>query len=139
MRDTTSLHQKVQEMCDCFAANDPLKEMSKLQQDPGGEDAAIKWIALAVLHGINNNAEEISIEQTKAGSVKVIAEYRKTELPSPNEETSQNIISAIKEIIHADSSQTDSTLALGVRNSSMDLQVRSREEGGDHKVTIKFP
>lgn len=53
MRDTTSLHQKVQEMCDCFAANDPLKEMSKLQQDPGGEDAAIKWIALAVLHGIN--------------------------------------------------------------------------------------
>jgi len=28
MRDKQSLHLKVQEMCDCYATTDPLKEMS---------------------------------------------------------------------------------------------------------------
>ncbi len=139
MRDSSSLHQKVQEMCDCYATNDPLKEMSKMQHEKDVEEAAIKWIALAVLHGINNNAEEISIEQTKTGTVKVIAEYRRAELPPPDEAISENIIGTLKSIIHVDSSQGDSTLALGLRDGSLDLHIRTREEGGDNKVTLKFP
>ena len=139
MRDSSNLHQKIQEMCDCFAINDPLKEMSRLQHDPDTEEAAIKWIALAILHGLNSNAEEISIQQTKAGSVKVIAEYRKAELPAPDSVIGKEIVSAFKKIIHVDSSQGESTLAFGVRNSSMDLQVRTREESGENRVTIKFP
>ena len=139
MRDSSSIHQKVQEMCDCFATNDPLQEMSKMQQETDAKEAAIKWVALAILHGINSNAEEISIEQTKAGSVKVVAEYRKAVLPPPDANIGQEIITACKEMIHADSSQSQSTLALGVRNSSMELEVRTREESGDNKVTIKFP
>lgn len=139
MLDPVNLHQKVQEMCDCFATNDPLQEMSRMRQEPHHEEAAIKWIALAVLHGLNSNAEEISIEQTKDGSVKVIAEYRRTALPAPSAEISSEISSVLKKIIHADSSQGDSTLAFGVRNSSMDLHIRTREEGGDTKMTIKFP
>lgn len=139
MRDSSSLHQKVQEMCDCFATNDPLKEMSEMQHEKDIEEAAIKWIALAVLHGINNNAEEISIEQTKTGTVKVVAEYRRAELPPPDEAISENIIGTLKSIIHVDSSQGDSTLALGLRDGSLDLHVRTREEGGDNKVTLKFP
>ena len=139
MRDSSNLHQKVQEMCDCYATNDPLNEMSKMQHEKDVEEAAIKWIALAVLHGINNNAEEISIEQKKAGTVKVIAEYRKAELPPPDGAISEKIISTLKDIIHVDSSQGDSTLAFGLRDESLDLHVRTREEGGDSKVTLKFP
>ena len=139
MNDSSNKHQKVQEMCDCYATTDPLKEMSKLQHEADAEEASIKWIALAVLHGINNNAEEISINKAKDGSVRVIAEYRKAELPSPDESISQKIIDSFKEILHVDSSQGDSTLAFGFRNGSMDLKVRTREESGDQKVTIKFP
>lgn len=139
MRDSSNLHQKVQEMCDCFATNDPLKEMSKMQHEKDIDEAAIKWIALAILHGINNNAEEISIEQTKTGGVKVVAEYRKAELPPPDDNISKNIINTLKDIIHVDSSQGDSTLALGLRDGSMDLHIRTRDEGGDSKATIKFP
>lgn len=139
MRESSSLHQKIQEMCDCFTQNDPLKEMSRLQHDPDAQEAAIKWIALAILHGLNSNAEEISIQQTKAGSVKVIAEYRKAELPPPDSDIGKEIVSALKKIIHVDSSQGESTLAFGVRNSSMELHVRTREESGENKVTIKFP
>lgn len=139
MRDTSNLHQKVQEMCDCFATNDPLKEMSRLHGDSNHEEAAIKWLALAILHGINTNAEEISLEQTQKGAVKVVAEYRRAELPPPGPETGHNILQSLKRIIHVDSSQGDSTLAFGVRNSNLDLQVKTREEGGDSKITIRFP
>lgn len=139
MRDSSSLHKKVQEMCDCYATNDPLKEMSDLKNDIQEEDAATKWIALAVLHGINNNAEEISLETSPDGKVKVVAEYRRTELPSPDGATGEKVVQALRDIIHAESSQGQSTLALGVRNSSMDLQVKTREEAGSNKVTIKFP
>ena len=139
MRDSSNLHQRVQEMCNCFATNDPLKEMSRLQNDANTEEAAIKWVALAVLHGINNNAEEISIEKSKNGNVRVLAEYRRAELPAPGAAVSDKILQTMKEILHIDSSQGDSTLAFGVRDNSMDLKVRTREEGGDHKVTIKFP
>lgn len=139
MLDSTSMHQKVQEMCDCYATNDPLREMSRLQHDKDEKDAAVKWVAMAVLHGLNNNAEEISIEKSKGGKVKVVAEYRRTELPAPEEGVSDEILKVFKEILHVDSSQGDSTLAFGFRNNSFELNIRTREEGGDHKVTIKFP
>jgi len=139
MRDSANLHQQVQEMCNCFATNDPLQEMSKLQQEADPDQAAVQWLAMAVLHGLNSNAEEISIEKTSNGSVKVIAEYRRTELPAPSSKVSEAVLKAVKEIIHVDSSQGNSTLAFGFRNNSFDLKVKTREEGRDHKITISFP
>ena len=139
MRDSSSLHQKVQEMCDCFAASDPLKEMSRIGSETEAEEAAVKWIAMAVLHGINSNAEEISIEQSANGTVKVIAEYRKAELPPVPGNVGDAIIRGIKDIIHADSSQSDSVLAFGFRNNSMELRVKVREESGNRKATLYFP
>ena len=53
MKDSGNMHKKVQEMCDCYATNDPLKEMAKLKNDADTEAAAVKWLALAALHGIN--------------------------------------------------------------------------------------
>ena len=37
MKDKRSLHLKVQELCDCFATTDPLKEMSILGKEPVSE------------------------------------------------------------------------------------------------------
>ena len=76
MKDTSSVHQQVQSLCDCYATTDPLKQMSEIALAPESQEAALKWIALAVLHGINNNAEKISLVSTKDGKVKVTAEYR---------------------------------------------------------------
>ena len=50
MKDKQSLHLKVQELCDCYATTDPLKEMSDVAKDADKEEAALKWISLAVLH-----------------------------------------------------------------------------------------
>ncbi|MBW2644076.1 MAG: hypothetical protein JRC89_12100, partial [Deltaproteobacteria bacterium] len=76
MKDKGSLHLKVQEMCDCFATTDPLREMSVVKDDADKEEAALKWLALVALHGVNNNAEKISITRLDDGNVKVTAEYR---------------------------------------------------------------
>ncbi|MGD8836816.1 MAG: hypothetical protein PVJ19_17875, partial [Desulfobacteraceae bacterium] len=76
MKDTSSMHKKVQEMVDCYATTDPLKEMSALKNDPDAQVAAMKWLALAALHGVNNNADKISISHDDAGKIIVVAEYR---------------------------------------------------------------
>ncbi len=139
MKDASSLHQKVQDLCDCFTANDPLKEMSELKNDSDIKEAALKWISLAILHGINSNAEQISITTTKSGGVEVTAEYRPAELPSPGSPIAGEAIAALRDITHIENNSGESTLAFGIRNNSMDLNVKSVHEGGNEKITIAFP
>lgn len=139
MKDAGSLHQKVQDLCDCFATNDPLQEMSKIPKDSDTDEAALKWIALAILHGINSNAKEITIANTRKEGVKVTAEYRKAELPSPGDPIAGKIIHAVREITHLEGGKAETTLAFGIQNNSMDLKIKSKHEDGDDKVTIKFP
>ena len=49
MKDKESRHKKVQEMIDCYATKNPLKEMSKIQNEKDVSEASIKWLALAEL------------------------------------------------------------------------------------------
>jgi hypothetical protein len=139
MKDASNLHLKVQNLCDCFATTDPLKEMSEVARDKDTEEAALKWIALAVLHGINHNAEEISLSTTKNGKVKVTAEYRRAELPSPGPDIGGKIIQAIRAMTSMENPNEKATLAFGIRNNSMDLKIKARREGKDEKIIITFP
>jgi hypothetical protein len=52
MKDSGNIHKKIQEMCDCYAATEPLKEMSDLIKDTEVDNAAIKWIALAARYTV---------------------------------------------------------------------------------------
>ena len=139
MKAASSSHQKIQDLCDCFATSDPLKEMCEVIHDANTNEAALKWIALAVLHEINNNAEEVSISTSKDGRVRVTAEYRKTELPSPGSIVGEKIIQAIRTVAHIEHAQEKAIIAFGIRNNSMDLKIKSRNDGTDDKVTIVFP
>jgi len=139
MKDSSSLHQKVQEHCDCFSTTDPLKEMSVVKNDTDAGEAAIKWLALAALHGINQNAKKISIQQTAGGDVEVVATYRETELPSPGPDVGRKIIDAVREITHLEGDKGKTDLALGIRDSSFDLKVKIKSDDNDQTVTLKFP
>ncbi len=138
MKEKRNLHLKVQELCDCYSTTDPLKEMSNLRSDADKEEAALKWLALTALHGINNNAKEVTISRGPDGSIQVIAEYRKTELPSPGSEVGQNIFSAVRDITHIEGDKGKTQLALGMKDSSIDLQVKVKSAADKEKVTIKF-
>ena len=139
MKDSASLHKKVQEMCDCFATTDPLKEMSVLVNDPEKENAAVKWIALAALHGVTANAKKISISVGKDGTSTVVAEYREAQLPSPGADVGRRIYDAVKGITHIEADKGKTALALGIRDSSIDLQVKIKKKDDGNKITIAFP
>jgi hypothetical protein len=139
MKDSGGMHKKVQEMCDCYATNDPLKEMSTLKNDSDTDVAAIKWVALAALHGVNNNAKEISIQRGDDGRITVLAEYKITELPSPGQDAGLKIFEAFREMTHIDSEKGKTALALGIRDSSIELNVEIKMKNGKEKVSIGFP
>jgi hypothetical protein len=139
MKEKRNLHLKVQELCDCYATNDPLKEMSVVKNDEDKEEAALKWLALAALHGVNDNAEEVTITRSSDGKVQVVAKYRESELPSPGSEVGARIIKAVREITHIEGQKGKTPLALGIRNDSVELQVKMKEKEGREEVTIKFP
>ena len=139
MKEKRNLHLKVQEMCDCYATGDPLKEMSIVKNDKDKDEAAVKWLALAALHGVNNNAEEINITRSSEGNVRVVAEYRDTELPSPGTEVGKKIMNALREITHIEEEKGKTPLSLGIRNDSVNLTIKFKEKDGKEKITIKFP
>ena len=139
MKDPNSLHHKFQEHIDCFATADPLKEMSVIKAEFDGDEAALKWLALAALHGINNHAEKIVVTQSEYGETEVMVEYRKTYLPSPGSEVGKKIMKTMRDIIHVEGDRGKSELALGIRDSSLTLEVKIKTKAEGEKLVIKFP
>lgn len=139
MKDKRSLHLEVQEHVDCFANTDPLKEMSEITQDIDRDQAALKWMALAVLHGINFNAKKISLRTADDGTTTVLAKYRKAELPSPGGEIGRKVVEAVRKITHFEGDEGEGPLALGVRNDNLEIEVRVERDEKGETVTFKFP
>jgi hypothetical protein len=139
MKDKRSLHLKVQELCDCYATADPLKEMSLLAKSADKQEAALKWLALAALHGVNDNAKKVSLSSSRDGTVKVTAEYRRAELPSPGPEIGAGIVAALRDITHLEGSKGETPLALGIRESRLEVAVKVKKDEEGETVTIEFP
>ena len=139
MKEKRNLRLKVQELCDCYATTDPLQEMSRLPRDQDKEEGALKWLALAALHGVNNNASKITIRRTPGQEVNVTAEYRTSDLPSPGNEVGHHIFEALRGITHIDQAKGKTRLALGMRDSSIDLRIKIKSKDGHEKISIKFP
>jgi hypothetical protein len=138
MKDTESVHKRVQEMCDCYATSDPLREMSVVKNEADPREAALKWLGLAALHGVNNNAEKITVRRSGDGQVTVVATYRASQLPSPGAEVGGEIFQAVRDITHIEGDKGKTALALGIRESSIDLKVKIKSKDNEQKVTIKF-
>jgi len=138
MKDSQSLHKKVQEMIDCYVSTDPLREMENVSSDTDREEAAVKWLALAALHGINSKAKKISVHK-EGDEYTVVAEYRKSGLPNPGEEVGEKIINDLRELMHLEGEKGSMPLALGIRDSSMELKLKADREGDTEKVTLEFP
>jgi hypothetical protein len=138
MKEKRNLHLKVQELCDCYATTDPLQEMAAVSKATDAEEAALKWLALAALHGVNDGAREITIRRDPAGRITVRAEYEK-ELPSPGDEVGRRIMAAVREITHIDGDKGKTLFALGMRNDSLELKVKVKGKAGQEKIKIEFP
>jgi hypothetical protein len=139
MKDKRSLHLKVQELCDCYATTDPLKEMSELKKEEDKDDAALKWLALATLHGINSHAKKITVTRSEEGDVNVTAEYRAAELPSPGSQIGNRIIKTVREITHVNEDKGKTPLALGIRDGNIEIIVKVKKGKEIDSIALKFP
>ena len=97
------------------------------------------WRDLAALHGVNDNAKEVTIRRSPDGNIKVTAKYREAELPSPGPAIGEKIMSAVREITHIEGAKGKSPLALGIRNDSIELKIKMKSKDEGEKVTLKFP
>jgi hypothetical protein len=113
--------------------------MSEIKGDGDKDEAALKWLALAALHGVTDNAKEISIMRAPDGNIKVTAKYRESELPSPGSEIGEKIINAVREITHIEGNKGKSPLALGIREDSIELRIKMKTKDEGARVTLKFP
>jgi len=139
MLDKRSLHMKVQEHADCFASTDLLSEMAGLIREKDSEEGALKWIALAVLHGIDRNAKKISLRRNADGGISVIAKYRETELPKPPSAIGLKVFDVIKDITHIEGEKGKTPLVLGIRDGSIELEMKLDREGAEEEVVFTFP
>ena len=139
MLDKRTLHMKVQEECDCYATTDPLKGMSELINEQDAEEGALKWIALAVLHGINQNAKKINLRRTSDGKVTVTAKYRESELPSPPASIGDKVFLAVRDITHIEGEKGKTQVAIGIRDSSIEIEMKLDQDGKGEEVVLNFP
>lgn len=139
MRDRRNLHLKVQELADCYKGTDPLKEMCLVPKEEDPDEAALKWIALAVLHGVNSNAKKLSIEVGPEGEASVTAEYRKARLPSPGGAVAKKAVEALRQITHFERDKEKGPLALGWGNESLELRVKVKRSDKGDTVELEFP
>jgi hypothetical protein len=109
------------------------------EKDKDKHEAALKWLALAILHGINANAKKISISRSKDGKVEVKAEYRKADLPTPGSEIGEKIIKAVRDITHLEGEKRETPLAIGIRDGSIEINVNLKKEMDGESVALKFP
>jgi hypothetical protein len=139
MLDKRSLHLKVQEQADCFATADLLAEMAGLTREQDSEEGALKWIALAVLHGIDRNAEKISIRRSTDGGISVSATYRESELPKPPSPIGRKIFDVVKDITHIEGDRGEMPVAVGIRDSSIEVGMKLDRDNGQEEVVLSFP
>lgn len=139
MKEKRSQHLKVQELIDCFATADPLREMSVISKEKDLDEAALKWLAMAVLHGVNFNAKNITLAVVKGGEATVTAKYREAELPSPGAGVGAKVVDAVRQITHFEEKKGKGPLAIGVRNDSLELTVAVERDAEGETITLKFP
>ncbi len=139
MLDKRTLHMKVQEQCDCFATTDPLREMAAMSHEQDPEEGALKWIALAVLHGINRNAKRIILRRGTDGKVSVTAKYRKVELPPPPPKVGGKVLDTVRGITHIEGEKGKMPVVIGIRDGSIEVEMKLEQDGNEEEVVLKFP
>ncbi len=139
MLDKRSLHVKVQEHADCFVTSDLLSEMAGLIKEQDSEEGALKWLALAVLHGIDKNAQKISLRRDADGGISVIAKYRESELPKPPSPIGRKVFDVVRDITHIEGDKGKLPVSIGIRDSSIELEMKLDRNGGGEEVVLSFP
>lgn len=135
-------HVKLQEMCDCYMNTDFMAEMEHPfnTQSEALEEESIKYFSLLILYALTVKAQKLKVKKQK-GTLKitVTSSDEKTTISPPPEEIVDKIFEIIRAITHIDSDKGESALALGVRGSQVDLQIKVKKKDDEESLKIVFP
>jgi hypothetical protein len=147
VQDKRNLHLRLQEYCDCYMETDPREELDRISargtsSDPTGdpEEAALKFLSLAVLYGIKANARRLSVVRAPDTETQLNIEAAGNyKLPAPPPALTDQIFRIMRSITHLESGTGTEPLALGIRNDRLDLGVEFDSAKEQETLTLSFP
>jgi hypothetical protein len=137
MRDSRSLHLKLQEYADCFSETDAAKELEEISAKGAGGDrtgdlteVALKYLATAILVGIEEEAEKVQITREGAmeGDCRLLGQSEII-LPRPPTGLAREMIGIVRCITDLEADTGESSLAYGIRNDQLDINVSIHKAG----------
>ena len=96
-------HLKLQEMCDCYLETDFVPEMQHMATNPPSDDLdedAIKYLALAIMHAITEQAAKLSLKKKGDAITVALKNDEKEKLPAPAAPVFAKIIEIVRTIIN---------------------------------------
>jgi hypothetical protein len=138
---TMNYHLKLQEMCDCYMETEFSRELEHMAGQPvtDPEEEALKYLALAVMYSITEQAVSLSLKQ-KGKSVRATIKTTGTiELPPPPDNLFEKIDEIIRGILHLEEDNGKLLLSLGLRNGEVTVEVKVTREDDKKAIRIKFP
>jgi hypothetical protein len=137
-----NFHVKLQEMCDCYLDTDFLAEMKHPidVQSATLEEEAIRYFALLILYTLTLKAQRLTVKKQR-GILEVTVEalHEKNILPPPPEKIADKIFEIIRAITHIEKDNGEMALALGLRSSQVDLQVKVKKKEDEELMELLFP
>lgn len=147
MRDSKSLHLKLQEYGDCFSESDAARELEDISKKGTGGDAtgdttevALKYLSTAILHGIEKEAQKVQITRDGAmeGDCKLLGK-KEISLPKPPTGLAVEMIEIVRRITDLEADTGESKLAYGLRNDRLEIDVTVHKSGDREVMGLGLP
>lgn len=134
-------HLKLQEMCDCYLETDFLPEMQHMSASPPADDLeenAIKYLALAIMHAITEQAAKLSLKKKGDTITVIVKDAEKEKLPAPTAAVFAKINEIVRTILHIEEDKGKLPLSLGLRNGEVNVMVKVKREDDKESVAFSF-
>lgn len=138
MADVESPHLRLQQQIDCQLEVDPKVALATWEkqgwrEEPGtdADEAPLKYLALVLINAIEEKAVRIAVDKDAGVIVYGNSTY---ELPKAPQHYIARCLEILREITGINGPSGEGTLALGVRNDSLDLVIQ--KQAGKHIINI---
>lgn len=148
MIDANSLQLRLQGYVDCFAETDPESGLREIHAkgvggDPTGDltEVALKYLALGILHGIDQGASRLMIESegTMNGSCRLAGGSLDIRLPAPPTGLARRMIDIFRCIAGMERDSGTGRIAFGFRNDRFDLDFEVSKDRDRQELSIRLP
>jgi hypothetical protein len=147
MKDSKSLHLRLQEYADCFSETDAARELQEISRKGAGGDVtgdvtevALKYLSTAILHGIEKEAQKVQISRDgkMEGECRLLGK-KEIPLPRPPTGLAGEMIGIVRCITDLEQDTGNSKLAYGVRNDSLEIGVSVHRDGDREVMGLSLP